>query len=71
MNKSAVKSRVTQQLEIFALRSLGLADQPARYAPGQNVRPSQFRRCELTWRVIGFAEVLGIQIGELQAATVT
>jgi hypothetical protein len=33
VNKSAIKSRVTQQLEIFARRSLELADQPARYAP--------------------------------------
>jgi hypothetical protein len=39
VNKSAIKSPVTHQLEIFALRSLELADQPARYAPGAKRSP--------------------------------
>jgi hypothetical protein len=39
VNKSAVKSCVTQQLEIFALGSLELADQPPQYAPGAKRSP--------------------------------
>jgi hypothetical protein len=43
VNKSAVKSRVTQQLELFALRSLELGDQPIRYPPGEVLQWAQSR----------------------------
>jgi hypothetical protein len=81
VNKSAVKSCVTQQLEFFALRSLELADQPARYtrqAIDWGLTGNQLvdawgrhgylavRRLQLTWRVIGFAEALALRSGNLR-----